>query len=119
MQSGQIDVEAVLAIIFSLAILLIVLAYTNTQTDELKRLESLEDEKIICNKISAIISLANSNDTNERAEFFLEKNATITGNTITVGNHYCYFLGSAQNAALSAGKIMAKESSGVAVLENI
>ncbi len=117
-QKGQTDIEAVIAAIFAFGLLLVVLLYNSGQNDELRAMETLDLQKNQCAQISSIISLMQSNKTTDSIEITLPFDTAISGNTILIGNYYCYFTGYAQNANISDGKIKIFESNGVILLEN-
>ena len=54
---GQIEIEAIFAIVFSLVILTLVLVYVDQQAQEIKNIEKLDKKKNECSKISSFISL--------------------------------------------------------------
>lgn len=115
---GQIELEAIVAAMFALGVLLLVLIYTSAQKDEINSIERLDMEKNQCSQISSIISLMQANKTNDSIDIETANATTATSHTISIGNYYCYFTGNVLDASLSRGKIRIHEKNGAVLLEN-
>ncbi len=118
-KKGQVGLEAIIAVAFSLAILLIVLLHTGQQKLDIKAIDNLDKEKNECNKISAFISLMNASESSDTIFIESELGATITNNVVLAGNHYCTFIGQVADTILVSGKIKIYESNGAVKLENV
>ena len=117
--NGQIELEAIVAVIFALGVLLLALIYASAQKDEINSIELLDTQKNQCSQISSIISLMQANKTNDSIDIEIANATTASSHTILIGNYYCYFTGNVQNASLLGGKIRIHEKNGVVLLENI
>lgn len=117
-EKAQVEIETILAIVFSLIILIAVIAHTIQQQKDVTSLAVLSKEKNQCILLSTIISLTNTNAASENVVVSTELDTTITQNNVFVGNTYCSFSGNAQDTVLSKGKVRVFESEGVVMLEN-
>jgi len=118
-KKGDINIETIFAVIFALGVLLLVLSQTTQHKDEIKILEQITKEKNQCNVMAGLISLMNSNESNDTIEINVEFSSTISGSTITIQNQWCTFSGDAQAIVLSSGKIKLSEENGAVKLENV
>ena len=104
----------VLLILFSLISVMIVyknidIATTKTNYDELN----------LCNEIGMLVSNSFAQGLKNQILFNANKDVSIIGSEIRVGNNYCSFTGIANDVDLTAGLIRIKNIDGVVVVENV
>lgn len=115
---AQITIETVSAIAILLTLLLLVILININRETIASELNDVYIEANECNELALTISLLYSEGPYSKAEFSIDEEAQIESDYVIVGETRCDFPGRAQSTALNKGEVIARNTTGVVVLEN-
>jgi len=120
MERGQAAQETIAALIIVLLVLALVSLQFVSRNDLSDSLNTANQQRIECEKISTMISFVNlgkGNDSITLGE--ISNDFNVSGTVLSFENTYCDFFGEANDAVLSKGDIRVSDFNGVATVENV
>jgi len=116
---GQVSVEAMIVSVIVCITFILVVMQVNWRSQQAGELELSRLQEKDCYRLASAITLAQSGGDSMEITIELHSDANISGNSITLANHYCYFAGRPLGEAqLEAGKVTVRVTPGSAGVYN-
>jgi len=115
---GQVAIETIVGVAAVLLVLLLVVVLNSNRSVLVEELDGFYGEANECNEVALVVSLVYSEGPFSRAEFSVSRDINVQDGFVVVGSTICEFVGRAEPAFIGSGDVVARNLTGVVVLES-